>query len=77
MRALSVVLVVAFIVLSLSAFSEPQIVTDIKNGDKQLECNFHNGWRTVDSSKIIGIDDISNRWIFSNGSVAMKNCEIY
>jgi hypothetical protein len=63
--------------LSVGAFSEPQIVTDIKNGDKQLECNFNDGWRLVDGSKVVGIDDNSNRWIFTNGSVAAKNCEVY
>jgi len=75
MRALSVVLVVAFIVLSLSAFSEPQIVTDIKNGDKKLECLFNDGWRDIPKEKFVGIDDVNGRWIFSNGSA--KTCEIY
>jgi len=65
----------AIIGLSLGAFSEPQIVTDIKNGDKQLECLFSDGWKTIPSEKFVGIDDMNGRWLFTNGSA--KTCEIY
>ena len=65
----------AIIGLSLGAFSEPQIVTDIKNGDKQLECLFNDGWKTIPSEKFVGIDDMNGRWLFTNGSA--KTCEIY
>jgi len=74
---LAIISVITLIWLSMSAFNDPQIVTDIKNGNKQLECNFNDGLRTVDGSKVLGIDDVRNRWIFTNGSVAAQNCEVY
>ncbi len=77
MRLFSTVLVIVFIALSVSAFQEPQIVTDVKSGSKTLECEFHDGWRVVPQDKIVGLDDMSNRWIFTNGSVAGKNCDTY
>ena len=67
--------VLAIIGLSLSAFNEPQIVTDIKNGDKQLECLFGDGWRTIPKEKFVGINDVNGYYLFTNGSA--KTCEIY
>jgi outer membrane lipoprotein-sorting protein len=68
-------LAVALVVLSVQAFSEPKIVTELKNGTKTLECEFTDGWRVVPSEKIVGLDDVSGRFIFTNGSA--KTCEIY
>jgi len=75
MRTIIGIGLLAIIGLSLGAFSEPQIVTDIKNGDKQLECLFNDGWRVVSPDKIVGIDEVNDRWLFTNGSA--KTCEIY
>ena len=75
MRLFSTVLAILFIALSVSAFSEPQIVTDVKNGTKALECLFSDGWRDIPKDKVIGIDDINGHWIFTNGSA--KTCEVY
>ena len=65
----------AIIGLSLGAFNEPQIVTDIKNGDKQLECLFGDGWKEIPKEKFVGIDDVNGRYLFTNGSA--KTCEVY
>ena len=54
---------------------EPQVVTDLKEGKKTLECQFDDGWRTVPKDKIVGLDDEHGGWIFTNGYA--RNCEIY
>ena len=66
-----------FVSLAYAAFSTPQIVLDIQSNKKTLECEFTDGWRIVPADKLIGLDDMNNRWLFSNGSAAMRNCEIY
>ena len=79
MRKQTVVLIGAFLGLTLAtltAFQTPQVVTDVQNGSKTLECEFTDGFRVVDGSKVVGIDDVHNRWLFTNGSVAMRNCEV-
>ena len=53
----------------------PQVVKDVKDGTKTLECEFIDGWREVPQEKILYLDDVTGRWIFSNGSAA--NCEVY
>lgn len=58
-----------------AGLSTPQIVTDLKSGDKSLECLFSDGWRDIPKDKIVGLDDVSGRWLFTNGSA--KTCEIY
>ena len=79
MRKQTVVLIGAFLglsIASLTAFQTPQVVLDVQNGTKTLECEFTDGFRAVDGSKVVGIDDVSNRWIFTNGSVATRNCTV-
>ena len=77
MRKQTVVLIGAFLgltLVTLTAFQTPQVVTDVQNGTKTLECEFTDGWRTVPAEKVVGIDDVSNRWLFTNGSAS--HCEV-
>lgn len=54
---------------------EPKLHKDIKSGTVILECEFNDGWRDVPKEKFVGRDDMTNRWLFTNGSA--KNCETY
>ena len=79
MRKQTVVLLGLFLgvsIATLTAFQTHQVVTDVQNGSKTLECEFTDGWRTVPADKVVGIDDVHNRWLFTNGSVAARNCEV-
>ena len=63
-----------FMVLVL--LSQPtQIENDVKNGTKTLSCEFSDGWRDVPKEKIMGLNDETGYWYFTNGSA--RNCEIY
>ena len=53
----------------------PQIVKDVKDGTKTLECEFSDGWRVIPPEKILYLDDVTGRWIFTNGSAG--TCEVY
>ena len=73
-------IIIAFSIVLISAlFSgcsmKPQIVQDVQNETKTLECEFTDGWRVVPADKVVDLDDMTNRWIFSNGSAS--NCEVY
>lgn len=63
------------VIIGLSVFSEPKIVTELQSGEKSLECLFTDGWKDVPKEKIVGFDDVNGRWLFTNGSAT--NCEIY
>lgn len=64
-----------FLILFTSDLLVPHIVTDVQSGEVQLECEFSDGWRDVPKDKVVGLDDISGRWIFTNGSAS--NCKTY
>ena len=61
-------------VLSGIAFGEPQVVTDIKNGNNRLECMFSDGWRDIPKDKFVGMSD-RGAWLFTNGSA--RTCRVY
>ena len=71
----AVIAVVLVGLMALSASMQPQIVEDVKTGKVTLECQFHDGWRTVPADKVVGLDDMSSAWLFTNGSA--QNCETY
>ena len=70
-----VFLILIFIGMGLLAFQEPQIVTEVKSGEKQLECLFNDGWREVPAEKVVGLDDVNGAWLFTNGYAT--NCNVY
>ena len=53
---------------------EPQIVQDVKSGDKVLTCEFSDGWRVIPKDKIVGLNDENGYWSFTNGFA--RNCEV-
>jgi len=54
-------------------FSEPKMVTDVKEGRSTLMCQMKDGWREIDSTKVVALDN-SGYWIFTNGYA--KNCTV-
>ena len=67
----------AVVTLLMSDILVPQVVLDVKSGEKTLECFMSDGYRVIDGSKVVDLDDVSMRWVFTNGSAKISNCEVY
>jgi len=53
---------------------ESEMEKSVKSGEKILTCEFSDGWRDVPSEKIVGYNDETGYWSFTNGYA--KNCEV-
>ena len=54
---------------------QPEIFVKVKNNELTLECEFEDGWRTVDADKVISYDEETGYWTFTNGYA--KHCDTY
>jgi len=49
-------------------------IKHFKNGDYILQCDIKGEWKTINPDKIVGFDDETGAFIFTNGYA--KNCEV-
>ena len=63
-------MLVAFLLSSV--FADFREVERVKRGEANLSCLFNDGWRKVDSDKVV--DNFEGRWVFTNGSAI--NCKV-
>jgi len=56
--------------------NDRKIMKDLKSEKIVLSCNMKDGYRDINSSKIIDIDETRGLWIFTNGYANISNCEL-
>ena len=59
----------------LALIPEDEAVLKVKSGEFTLECQFRDGWKQIEPSKVVSRDDQTSSWQFTNGYA--KNCKIY
>jgi len=68
MKNILIIIIIGGCIATISAIMQStSIASGVQNGSKILTCDINNQYKVIPPSKVVGFNDSTGYWIFTNG----------